>query len=54
MAKSSAELSDELALNAELADEVAKEWSRYNKAVKDVSENYDDWMDILSSGSLKD
>lgn len=46
--------SKELAKNASAADEVAKDIKRYDRALEDVSENYDDWMEALESDNISE
>ena len=42
--------SENLRTNAVLAQEVAESILRYKDAISDLSENYDDWYDILDDG----
>lgn len=54
MAGESDELADSLAAEDDIAQEISKDIARYDKAVEDISDNYDDWMNALESGNLQD
>ena len=54
MAGESDELADSLAAEDDIAQEISKDIARYDKAVEDVTDNYDDWMSALESGNLQD
>ena len=47
-------LSDDLKGNEREANDVAKALLRYDKAVKSITENSEDWMKTLKSGNLQD
>jgi sialic acid synthase SpsE len=47
-------LSDDLKGNEREANDVAKALMRYDRAVKNVADNSEDWMKILKSGNLQD
>ena len=46
-------LSEALIEDAKAADEVAKELKRYDKALANVEDNYEDWQDALESDNLE-
>lgn len=48
------DLSDELKDNERQAKKTAEAILRYDSAVEDVTENYDDWMDALNAGDLQE
>lgn len=54
MAGESDELADSLAAEDDIAQEISKDIARYDKAVADITDNYDDWMSALESGNLQD
>lgn len=47
-------LSDDLKGNEREANDVAKALMRYDRAVKNVVDNSEDWMKVLKSGNLQD
>jgi len=53
-AKTSKDINDDLAKNAELAEECAHAILRYDNAVKTVTKNYEDWMDQLTNGNIQE
>ena len=53
-AKTSKDINDDLAENAELAEECAHAILRYDNAVKTVTKNYEDWMDQLTNGNIQE
>ena len=54
IAPQSEELADGLAKNEDAADDLAQAILRFDDACKDVSENYEDWMAALNSGSIQE
>ena len=48
------EVSDELKDNADAADNLAQAMLRYDSAIGQVKDNYDDWLKALSSDSIED
>jgi hypothetical protein len=40
--------------DSDAAKQAAVEIGRFNKAVDDISDNYDDWMSALKSGNLSE
>ena len=54
MAKESKELDDALKDQEDIAQEVAKDLLRYDKAVQSVKESSEDWLDALESGNIQD
>lgn len=53
LATTSDELADSLTTDQEAAREVAKEISRYNKAVDAIASSYDDWKDAFVNDDLE-
>lgn len=53
-AKTSEELDGALEENGEIAQEVAKDLMRYDKACESVKDSSEDWMKALESGNLQD
>ena len=45
-------IDEELKVNEEAADDLSQAMLRYNSAIKEVADNYDDWMKQLSSNNL--
>ena len=54
IAQDSDELDESLATNEDAADELSQAILRFDDACKDVSENYENWMAALNSGSLQE
>lgn len=54
VAKESEELSDDLAYNEKAAKKVSEAILRFDNAIQDVNDNYEDWIHTLKSGSLQD
>ena len=46
--------SDDLKESDAIATDVAESFLRFDDAIKDVIENYDDWVDTLDNGSVQD
>ena len=53
-AEGSERLSEDLVESDAIATDVAESFLRFGDAVKDVTENYDDWADTLENGSMSD
>jgi septal ring factor EnvC (AmiA/AmiB activator) len=47
------ELSDDLKNNSRDAEDVAESILRFDDAIQDVVDHYDDWMSALSNGSMQ-
>jgi len=54
IANESDELADGLAEDSRAADDVAESILRFDDAIGDVVDNYEDWMDALNSGSIQE
>ena len=54
MALSSDEVADSLAKDADAARKAAVEIARFNKAVDEIEDSYEDWMEALKSGNLSE
>ena len=54
MATSSAQLHDQLATNGEDAEDIAEAILRFDNAIQDVVDHYDDWIGALNSGSVQE
>ena len=54
IADESDELSDSLTEDSRAADDVAESILRFDDAIGDVVDNYEDWMDALNSGSIQE
>lgn len=54
MADSSAELDNNLDQDIRAADDLAEAILRFDDAITDVTDNYDDWIKALNSGSAQD
>ena len=53
IASQSDELADSLETNSRAAQDIAESILRFDDAVQDVVDNYDDWMAALNSGSIQ-
>ena len=54
VAKESKDLSKDLAYNEKAAKKVSEAILRFDNAIQDVNDNYEDWAHTLKSGSLQD
>lgn len=54
IANESDELADGLTEDSRAADDVAESILRFDDAIGDVVDNYEDWMDALNSGSIQE
>lgn len=54
IADESDELADGLTEDSRAADDVAESILRFDDAIEDVVDNYEDWMDALNSGSIQE
>ena len=54
MATSSEQLHDQLATNGEDAEDIAESILRFDDAIQDVVDHYDDWSGALNSGSIQE
>ena len=54
IATSSAQLHDQLATNAYDAEDIAESILRFDDAIQDVVDHYDEWMGALNSGSVQE
>ena len=54
IADESDELADSLTEDSRAAEDVAESILRFDNAIEDVVDNYEDWMDVLNSGSIQE
>ena len=54
IADESDELADSLTEDSRAAEDVAESILRFDNAIEDVVDNYEDWMDALDSGSIQE
>jgi len=54
MADTSIEIDDDLDEDTRAADDLAEAILRFDDAITDVTDNYDDWLAALNSGAAQD
>ena len=54
IADESDELADSLTEDSRAAEDVAESILRFDNAIEDVVKNYENWMDVLNSGSIQE